>query len=145
MEEEENRGEEKELELGLENNNTMKRKDSLSEDNQFKHEFDNIKRELNNHHIYRGPYLNDKEVVQLSQINVRQSTEQMLVFRKLPFHIWIAGLVLIIVALYLIYHLALGQHGVLFDAYREGYWWQYLVSILVLIFGIVFMYAGKVE
>ena len=28
---------------------------------------------------------------------------------------------------------------------REGYWWQYLVAVLILIFGIVFMNAGKVD
>ena len=50
-----------------------------------------------------------------------------------------------ITALYLIYHLALGQYGVLFEGYREGHWWQYLISILMFAFGIVFMYAGKVK
>jgi len=67
------------------------------------------------------------------------------VFRKLPFHIWFAGLFIVIASLYLIYHLALGQYGVLFKGYREGYWWQYIIAVLLCIFGVVFMYAGKIE
>ena len=35
--------------------------------------------------------------------------------------------------------------GVLFEGYREGHWWQYFVAVLLLILGLVFLYAGKVE
>jgi len=34
---------------------------------------------------------------------------------------------------------------VLFEGYREGYWWQYFISLIIMTFGIVFMHAGKVE
>jgi hypothetical protein len=68
-----------------------------------------------------------------------------MVFRKLPISIWLAGLLIVISSLYLIYHLALGQYGVLFEGYREGYWWQYFISFIIMTFGIVFMHAGKVE
>lgn len=50
-----------------------------------------------------------------------------------------------ITALYLIYHLALGHYGVLFEGYREGHWWQYTISFAMLLFGIIVLYAGKVE
>ena len=66
-------------------------------------------------------------------------------FRKMPCSIWFAGFVVQVVALYLLYHLALGHYGVLFDSYREGHWWQYLIAVLMLLFGICFMHAGKVE
>lgn len=69
----------------------------------------------------------------------------MLVFRKLPLRIWLPGLFIVIAALYLIYHLALGQYGVLFSGFREGHWWQYFVAVLLLLFGIFFMHAGKIE
>lgn len=68
-----------------------------------------------------------------------------MVFRKLPISIWAAGFLIIVSSLYLVYHLALGQYGVLFKGYREGHWWQYFISLLILTFGIVFMHAGKVE
>ena len=48
-------------------------------------------------------------------------------------------------ALYLLYHLALGSFGVLFKGYREGHWWQYMIAIVLLLLGLCFMYAGKVE
>jgi hypothetical protein len=50
----------------------------------------------------------------------------------------------IIAALYLIYHLALGSYGTLFHGYEEGYWWQYVIAIAILSLGIAFLYAGKV-
>jgi hypothetical protein len=37
--------------------------------------------------------------------------------------IWFAGSIIILAGVYLIYHLALGHYGVLFQGYREGHWW----------------------
>ena len=90
----------------------------------------------------------DQEAIDLAQINVKEANDNVLVFRKLPYTIWIIGLFVCLCALYLIYHLALGHLGVLFEGYREGHWWQYFISFMMLIFGLrglVFMYAGKVE
>ena len=67
------------------------------------------------------------------------------IFRKIPFAIWSFGFIMEIGGLYLMYHLALGHLGVLFRGYREGHWWQYLISIAVCLFGLAFMHAGKVE
>ena len=72
-------------------------------------------------------------------------TDSLLMFRKMPCSIWLFGIMICIVAMYLVYHLALGHFGVLFKGYREGHWWQYLISVLMLLFGICFMHAGKVE
>lgn len=85
------------------------------------------------------------DIVDLNHIHIRESTDNILMFRKMPCSLWVAGFIVQIVALYLIYHLALGQHGVLFDGYREGHWWQYFIAVLLLIFGVWFMHAGKVE
>ena len=52
---------------------------------------------------------------------------------------------IVAMSLYLIYHLALGQYGVLFDGYREGHWWQYFLAVLIMLFGVYFMNAGRVE
>ena len=49
-----------------------------------------------------------------AQLGIKQVDENRMVFRKLPISIWVAGLLIIISSLYLIYHLALGQYGVLF-------------------------------
>ena len=63
----------------------------------------------------------------------------------MPILIWFSGFIIVICSLYLIYHLALGKFGVLFDGYREGHWWQYMIAIGILGFGVVFMYAGKID
>lgn len=87
----------------------------------------------------------EEEGINLAQINIREATETKLIFRRIPFAIWFAGFLIEVGGLYLIYHLALGHLGVLFKGYREGHWWQYLISFLVCIFGLIFMHAGKVE
>mmetsp|Transcript_13346 Transcript_13346/g.22688 ORF Transcript_13346/g.22688 Transcript_13346/m.22688 type:complete len:220 (-) Transcript_13346:28-687(-) len=87
----------------------------------------------------------DEEQVDLNQIGIKEATESRIVFRKMPILIWFAGLVIILSSLYLIYHLALGQLGVLFQGYRQGYWWQYLIAVFILGFGIIFMWAGKID
>ena len=81
----------------------------------------------------------------LGQIGIKEASDRRIIFRRLPLSVWVAGLLIIISSLYLIYHLALGQYGVLFDGYREGYWWQYFISLIILVFGVVFMHAGKIE
>lgn len=82
---------------------------------------------------------------EMAQIGIKEASDSILVFRKVPFAIWIAGSMIVAMSLYLIYHLALGQYGVLFDGYREGHWWQYFFSVLIMLFGVYFMNAGKVE
>lgn len=92
MEEEELRAkeqEQKELELAALH-------PSLLEDKKYRDEFDSIHRELTHHHTYKGRHIDDNEDIkikgQLKAINVRQSSDNLLVFRKLPLSIWFAGL-----------------------------------------------------
>ena len=87
----------------------------------------------------------EDEAIELAQINVREASETQLIFRKMPFAIWFAGFLICLMGLYLIYHLALGHYGVLFHGFREQHWWQYALAIGLLIFGLVFMFAGKIE
>ena len=111
-------------------------------------EFDDITRQLRNKTNFNGGRYRIREAKdtgELAQINVRESSENRLSFRKIPVVIWLSGTIVIITALYLIYHLALGHYGVLFKGYREGHWWQYFISFAMLLFGIVVLYAGKVE
>ena len=111
-------------------------------------EFDDITRELRQKTNFNGGRYRIKEAKdkgELAQINVRESSETRLSFRKIPCIIWTAGTIVIITALYLLYHLALGHYGVLFKGYREGHWWQYFISFAMLAFGVTVLYAGKVE
>jgi hypothetical protein len=83
---------------------------------------------------------------ELARVGVREFTEERLTFRKIPWIVWLAGTIINIISLYLIYHLALGHMGgVLFKGYQEGHWWQYLLSFILLGLGIAFICAGKVE
>ncbi len=53
-------------------------------------------------------------------INVNETNDQRISFRRYPCTLWCAGAFIIGCAWYLIYHLALGHHGTLFKGYREG-------------------------
>ena len=126
------------------------RKETLGK---WEKEFDDLSKDLKNNNpragelrVKKRQYLMpDDEAVDLGQINIREATEDRLIFRRMPILIWFSGMVIILLAVYLIYHLALGQFGVLFDGYREGHWWQYLISLGILILGFSFMYAGKID
>jgi len=78
-------------------------------------------------------------------INLREAGPGRLVFRRMPFRMWIVGGVIVLLGLYLIYHLALGTWGVLFKGYQEGHWWQYLIALIIIMLGFSFICAGKVE
>lgn len=55
----------------------------------------------------------------LQSINVREKTEERIVFRKLPLGLWFVGTAVFITAVYLTATLALGYFGVLFSGPRE--------------------------
>lgn len=86
----------------------------MDEEQQFKQEYNKEGRQLKNHHPYHGELKikksrpSDQDIIDLADINIREANEDILVFRKIPFHIWIAGLMVVIAALYLFWHLALG-------------------------------------
>lgn len=127
-------------------------KEGIDEDAKFAREFDDISRELKNHHRVKGDFVikrktqHNEEMGELARVGVREFTEERLTFRKIPWIVWLAGSIVNIIALYLLYHLALGHWGgVLFKGYNEGHWWQYLLSFILLGLGIAFICAGKVE
>jgi len=96
--------------------------------------------------VRNNKYLSkEDEAVDMASINVREASDRVLIFRNIPFAVWVFGFMIQLSGLYLIYHLALGHFGVLFNGYREGHWWQYLISVFLVLFGIFFMSAGKVE
>ena len=53
-------------------------------------------------------------------INLKEKSRERLVFRKLPFTLWVVGTIVILASIYLIYHLAGATWGVLFEGYQEG-------------------------
>merc|ERR1712113_529361 len=106
-------------------------------------EFDDIRRNKQNLQWKTGELVlnnryktKDEEAQDLASINCKEASDTKIIFRRLPCAIWFAGSVIILSGVYLIYHLALGHYGVLFEGYREGSWWQYFLSILIIAFGV---------
>jgi len=93
----------------------------------------------------RGPDVEEDEQLQINDINLLENTSNSLAFRKWPLSLWAVGTFIIVAALYLLYHVALGSMGVLFRGYREGYWWQYLIALGLIALGVAFLYAGKLH
>ena len=44
-------------------------------------------------------------------INLKESSEERLVFRKFPISLWVVGSIVTLAGIYLVYHLALGHIG----------------------------------
>ena len=57
-------------------------------------------------------------MAEMHSINLREATDTRLVFRRIPVLIWLSGTLITVASVYLLYHLALGQLGVLFNGYR---------------------------
>jgi hypothetical protein len=58
--------------------------------------------------------------LELRHVNLKESTQHRIVFRKIPYHLWIVGICIFIVAIYLISTLALGYFGVLYKGKKQG-------------------------
>ncbi len=88
-------------------------------------------------------------VIRLDDIDVTNSknnkVHSILKFRKIPFALWIVGTIVVLMSLFLFYHLTLAKHGTVLPGYTQGHWWQYLIAVLIFLLGIAFIYAGKVE
>lgn len=56
----------------------------------------------------------------LQAINIREKTDDRMVFRKVPFALWIVGTMILGTAVYLAYTLALGYFGVLYKGPKQG-------------------------
>ena len=52
-------------------------------------------------------------MVDLENINLKEKTKDILIFRKVPYPLWIVGTLILITTIYLVYTLALGYFGVL--------------------------------
>ena len=61
----------------------------------------------------------------------------------MPVKIWFIGALLLMISIYLLYHLALGDYGRAFDGFHQGYWWQYLIAIFIGISGTSLLYFGR--
>ena len=62
----------------------------------------------------------EEEEIYLRDINLREKTDDRMVFRKVPFALWIVGTLILITAIYLLYTLALGYFGVLYKGPKQG-------------------------
>lgn len=61
-----------------------------------------------------------EEAIQLHNINIREKTDDRMVFRKLPFALWIIGTLILVLSVYMLYTLALGYFGVLYKGPKQG-------------------------
>jgi hypothetical protein len=61
-----------------------------------------------------GVKIDEEEAIELRAINLRERTDDRIVFRKVPFALWIVGTMILITAIYLLYTLTLGYFGVLY-------------------------------
>ena len=48
------------------------------------------------------------------------NVKNMLNIRRYPWALWIAGGVILIASIYMLYHLTLGKYGALFSGYTQG-------------------------
>ncbi|CDW82308.1 UNKNOWN [Stylonychia lemnae] len=87
----------------------------------------------------------EEDMVDLNHINLRERTNNRIIFRKVPYHIWFVGALIFIASIYLVYTLALGYFGVLNRGPKQGFWWQYLVVVLMFLLSFTFLFAGKIE
>jgi hypothetical protein len=86
-----------------------------------------------------------EDEINLRDINLREKTDDRMVFRKVPFALWIVGTMILVTAIYLLYTLALGYFGVLYKGPKQGHWWQYLVVVLLFILALSFFLAGHID
>lgn len=56
----------------------------------------------------------EDELIEIKDIDLKENTKDRMIFRKVPFSLWIVGTIIFIVAIYLLYTLALGYFGVLY-------------------------------
>ena len=61
-----------------------------------------------------------EDEINLRDINLREKTDDRMVFRKVPIALWIVGTMILVTAIYLLYTLALGYFGVLYKGPKQG-------------------------
>ena len=74
-----------------------------------------------------------EDAIDIQDINLQENKGERIVFRKLPLWIWLFGGAIAVVGIYLLLHLALANVAPDFKKFNEGYWWQYLILVLIFI------------
>lgn len=115
-------------ELDLKNENDLEAQEDLRKKTlgQWEQEFDDISKDMKivdqqtgELRTRRHKYLSrEDQMAEMHSINLREATDTRLVFRRIPVLIWLSGTLITVASVYLLYHLALGQLGVLFNGYR---------------------------
>ena len=81
-------------------------------------------------------------------LNIFERSDVRIKFTYFPIKIWIGSIMLMSIAFYLIYHLALGRSmfGRIFeDKFKHGHWWQYIIAILIGLSGFALIYHSIIE
>lgn len=60
---------------------------------------------------------------------------------------WVCGGLVIGVGVYLLIHLLLGRYvdPKVFKGYNQGKWWQYLLTVVIISIGCLFLAAGRIR
>ena len=80
-------------------------------------------------------------------LNLKEITKARLSFRKIPYHLWLVGVVIFAVDIYLIATLAKGHFGEVKQKgnKKETEWWQIVIIVGIGLLSFAFLIAGKIE
>jgi len=67
--------------------------------------------------------LKDKTKGEFSQIGVRESSDDKLMFRKIPYIIWTVGIIIFLLGNFLLYTVILSYKVILIKGFDGGIWW----------------------
>jgi len=67
--------------------------------------------------------LKEKTKGEFAQIGVRESSDDKLMFRKIPYIIWTVGIVIFLLGNFLLYTVILSYKVILIKGFDEGTWW----------------------
>jgi hypothetical protein len=91
--------------------------------------------------------LNSQEIGKNLEVRKTYSTldhNGIFILRSFPFFFWIIGILMIGLGIFLIINVA-GENTIIKGFLSSGLWWQYLISISVVLFGFIFFIVAKYE
>jgi hypothetical protein len=89
--------------------------------------------------------------LQALDVDIKTTTQNKLVFKKMNFKMWFIGAVFLLSGIVLLYFVLAGIHTKGFhpvwntDKSPKSKWWHYLTPVGVIILGFSFVYAGKIR
>lgn len=91
--------------------------------------------------------INSQEISKYLEVRKTHSSLEhtgIFVIRSFPIFFWILGILIIGLGIFLVINVA-GENSIIKGFLSSGLWWQYLISISVIVFGIIFFVVAKYE